>query len=183
MNASIISALAGLLGAAIGGCTSFLASWMTQRIQVRTQWLIQERLHRQELYKEFIEEASKCYIDALQHDKGDIPSLVTLYAKIGRMRVLSSPKVIECAERIVRKILNSYLEPDKTFLELRDMVNSNSTLFAISAKSAARNLNHFALSNSETPTLTKPFEVFGGQGLRQTGLKIGAFLPLPSIYP
>ena len=125
MNASVISALSALLGAAIGGTASFLASWMTQRIQVRTQWLIQERLHRQELYKEFIEEASKCYIDALQHDKGDIPSLVTLYAKISRMRVLSSPKVIDSAERIVRHS-DTYLEPDKTFLELRDMVNSNS---------------------------------------------------------
>ena len=66
MNASIISALSALLGAAIGGTASFLASWMTQRMQVQAQWLIQERLRRQELYKEFIEEASKCYIDALQ---------------------------------------------------------------------------------------------------------------------
>jgi hypothetical protein len=126
MNASIISALSALLGAAIGGTASFLASWMTQRMQVQAQWLIQERLRRQELYKEFIEEASKCYIDALQHDKGDIPSLVTLYSKIDRMRVLSAPKVIDSAEQIGRKILDTYLEPDKSFLELREMVNTNS---------------------------------------------------------
>ena len=126
MNASVISALSALLGAAIGGFTSFLASWMSQRIQVRAQWLLQERRRRQDLYKEFIEEASKCYIDALQHDKGDIPSLVTLYTKISRMRILSSPKVFDSAERISRKILNTYLEPDKTFLELRTMVNNNS---------------------------------------------------------
>jgi hypothetical protein len=126
MNASVISALSALLGAAIGGTASFLASWMTQRMQVQAQWLIQERLRRQELYKEFIEEASKCYIDALQHDKGDIPSLVTLYSKIDRMRVLSAPRVIDSAERIGRKILDTYLEPDKSFLELREMVNSNS---------------------------------------------------------
>ena len=87
MNASIISALSALLGAAIGGTASFLASWMTQRMQVQAQWLIQERLRRQELYKEFIEEASKCYVDALQHAQGDIPSLTTLYTKIGRMRI------------------------------------------------------------------------------------------------
>src|SRR5271165_1216354 len=126
MNASVISALSALLGAAIGGAASFLASWMTQRMQVRSQWLIQERTHRQELYKEFIEEATKCYIDALQHDKGDIPSLVTVYSKIGRMRVLSPPKVIDSAERVGRKILDAYLGPDKSFLELREMVNSNS---------------------------------------------------------
>jgi len=126
MNPSVISALSALLGAAIGGTASFLASWMTQRMQVQAQWLIQERLRRQELYKEFIEEASKCYIDALQHDRGDIPSLVMLYSKIGRMRVLSVPKVIDSAERIGRKILDAYLEPDRSFLELREMVNSNS---------------------------------------------------------
>jgi hypothetical protein len=45
---------------------------------------------RQILYRDFIEEASKCYIDALQHDEADIPGLVGLYAKLSRMRVLSS---------------------------------------------------------------------------------------------
>jgi len=87
---------------------------------------MQDRIHRQDLYKEFIEVASQCYIDALQHDKGDIPSLVTLYSKIGRMRALSSQKVIESAEQISHKILNTYFEPDKTFLELRQMVDANS---------------------------------------------------------
>jgi hypothetical protein len=126
MNASIISAVSALLGAAIGGCASFFASWMTQRMQMRAQWLTQERLRRQGVYKEFIEEASKCYVDALQHAQGDIPSLVTLYTKIGRMRILSSPNVIDSAERVGRKILDTYLAPDRSFLELREMVNNNS---------------------------------------------------------
>jgi len=126
MNASVISALSALLGAAIGGFASFLASWMTQRMQVRAQWLVQDRLHRQDLYREFIEEASKCYIDALQHDKGDIPALVTLYTKIQRMRILSPQNVVAAAEQIGHKILDTYLQPDRTFLELREMVQSNS---------------------------------------------------------
>ena len=126
MNASVISALSGLLGAAIGGFASLLASWMTQRVQVRAQWVVQDKLHRQDLYREFIEEASKCYIDALQHDKGDIPALVTLYTKIQRMRILSPPNVVAAAEQIGHKILDTYLQPDRTFLELREMVQSNS---------------------------------------------------------
>jgi hypothetical protein len=81
---------------------------------------------RQELYKEFIEEASKCYVDALQHGQADMPGLVGLYAKIGRMRVLSSPMVLANAERIGRSILDTYLEPDKTFLDLREMANNGS---------------------------------------------------------
>ena len=75
------SAFAALLGAAIGGLTSGLASWVTHRIRVRTQWLAQDTLRRQELYKEFIEAAAKCYADALQHEQPGIPAWVELYAK------------------------------------------------------------------------------------------------------
>ena len=89
MNPAIISALAALTGAAIGGLTSVLASWLAQQIQARAQLFAQDQLRRQELYKEFMEEAAKTYIDALQHDKADVSSLIGLYAKISRMRVLS----------------------------------------------------------------------------------------------
>src|ERR1700757_338875 len=124
MDASVISALAALLGATIGGLTSVMATWLTQRRQVRAQWLGQDLIRRQELYREFIEDASRCYIHALQHDEPDIPGLVSLYAKLGRMRLLSSPKVLEAADAIERKILDTYLAPDKTFLELREMAHS-----------------------------------------------------------
>jgi len=126
MDASVISALAALAGAAIGALTSGMASWFTQRTQARAQWLAQERILRQELYRQFIDEAAKSYIDALQHDKADIPSLVGVYAKIGRMRILSSPRVVQSAERIGRKIVDTYLEPDKTFNQLHDMINDGS---------------------------------------------------------
>ena len=126
MNASIISALAALAGAVIGGFTSLLASLLAQRFQARVQWITQDKKRRQDLYKEFIEEAAKCHIHALQHDKPDIPALVILYTKIGRMRVLSSPKVIATAEDIGRKILDTYMQPDKTPPELMEMVNSKS---------------------------------------------------------
>src|SRR5262245_21227173 len=109
MEASTITALAALLGAAIGGLTSVLASWLTQRTQTRAQWIVQDVIRRQDLYKEFIEEASKCYVHALQHDEADIPALVRLYAKLGRMRVLSSSKVLESAGHIERKIIDTYL--------------------------------------------------------------------------
>src|SRR5258707_13557845 len=124
MNAPIISALAALAGAVIGGLTSVLASWLSQHAQARARWLTQDKLRRQVLYKEFIEAASKCNIDALQHDEPDIPALVELYVKGGRMRILSSPKVVESAELVARRIVETYLAPNKTFLELREMVNS-----------------------------------------------------------
>ena len=129
MDASIISAAAALTGATIGGLTSVLASLLAQRVQARVQWIAQDKMRRQELYKEFIEEASKCYIHALQHDQPDIPALVVLYTKIGRMRILSSPKVVETAEHIGRKIVETYMQPDKTLPELLEMANDKSIDF------------------------------------------------------
>jgi hypothetical protein len=126
MEASVVTALAALIGAAVGGFASIIASWLTQRTQLHAQWTSQDIRQRQDLYNEFIEAASKCYVHALQHGEADIPALVELYAKLGRMRVLSSPKVLESAEQIERTIVNTYLAPDKTFLELREMINSGS---------------------------------------------------------
>ncbi len=124
MDASIISALAALTGAAIGGLTYGVASWLNSRKQVRAEWLAQDRIRRQDLYKEFIKSATKSYADALQHNEPDVPGLIELYTTLGRMRVLSSPKVFKSAQQAVRKILDTYLEPNKTFAELRAMVNS-----------------------------------------------------------
>ena len=122
MDASIISALAALTGAAVGGLTSGIANWRSQRSQVRAQWILHEETNRQTLYRDFIEDAAKCYIDALQHDKADIPGLVGLYAKLSSMRAVSSKPVVQRADDVVRKILDTYLEPDKSFVELREMV-------------------------------------------------------------
>ncbi|HZC57969.1 MAG TPA: hypothetical protein VE396_18275 [Xanthobacteraceae bacterium] len=126
MNASVISALAALAGATIGGLMTVIASWLVQQREARAQWFTHDRLRREDIYKEFIDQASKCYVDALQHDatKPDIGGLVVLYSTINRMRVLSSPQVVASAERVVQRILDTYLEPDKSFLELRDMVKS-----------------------------------------------------------
>src|SRR5258705_13180092 len=118
MEASIISALTG---SAVGGLTSVAANWLNQKRQIRAQWLHHEKNRRQILYRDFIEEAAKCYIDALQHDEADIPGLVGLYAKLSRMRALSSKTVVHRAEDVARKILDTYLEPDKSFVELREM--------------------------------------------------------------
>jgi hypothetical protein len=126
MNSSITSALAALAGTITGGLTSVLTSWLTQHAQATAQWHAQDKLQRQELCREFIERASRCYIDALQHDKADIPALVELYVRVGRIRILSSPKAIESAELVARTIFDTYLKPNKTFLELREMANSGS---------------------------------------------------------
>jgi hypothetical protein len=124
METSVITALAALAGAAIGGLTSVVASSLTQRAHARTEQLSHYQLRRQELYKEFIEQASALYVHALQNDKPDVSGLMGLYAQISRMRVLSSARVIDSADQIAKKIINAYLEPNKTVPELRQMANS-----------------------------------------------------------
>ncbi|MFL9931056.1 hypothetical protein P0D88_17730 [Paraburkholderia sp. RL18-103-BIB-C] len=126
MNASVVSALAALVGAAIGGLTSVLASWLTQRTQVRAEWLAHDLTWRQELYKAFIEEATNCYVHALQHTEPDLAALGDLYAKISRMRVQSSHEVVAEADMIGRKIVDTYLAQDKTFIQIREMLADGS---------------------------------------------------------
>jgi hypothetical protein len=121
VDISIISALAALTGAAVGGLTSGMTAWLNHRSQIRVEWALHEKTRRQTLYREFIEDAAKCYIDALQHDKPDIPGLVSVYAKLSAMRAVSSKQVVQHADEVIRKILDTYLEPDKDFAELREM--------------------------------------------------------------
>jgi hypothetical protein len=47
-----------------------------------------------------------------------------LYAELNRMRIVSSAAVVEGADRILKKIVDTYLEPNKTFPELRQMSDS-----------------------------------------------------------
>jgi hypothetical protein len=42
------------------------------------------------------------------------------------MRILSWTKVLGSAEFVARRIIDTYREPNKTFLELREMANSGS---------------------------------------------------------
>jgi hypothetical protein len=129
MNTAYFSAFAALAGSIIGGLTTFAAAWVTQRRQANVQWFLQEKTRRQELYQEFIEEASKIYVDALMHDEAAIPPLVSLYASINKMRVVSTPAVAERADKLVRMIVGAYFLPNKTLPELRGMMESGALDF------------------------------------------------------
>jgi hypothetical protein len=123
MNIGYVSAIAALAGAALGGLTSYATSWTTLQAQTKAQRLADSRSRRQELYKQFIEEASRAYGDALVHDKLEISGLVGIYALISRMRVASTIKVIESAGRIALLITDTYFQPNKTFAELQAMLH------------------------------------------------------------
>jgi hypothetical protein len=124
VDTAYISAIAALSGSVIGGLTSLAASWVTQNAQARIEQRLQDKSRRQELYKKFIEEASKLYGDALMTDKAEISNLVDLYAMVSRMRILSTPAVVQAADDVVRLIVETYFEPNKTLRELREIMRS-----------------------------------------------------------
>jgi hypothetical protein len=125
LNPIYLTALAALAGSAIGGLTSLASAWLTQQGQDRARRLSQDKVRRQKLYKQFIDEASKLYADALVHDQAEVSALVSVYALINRMRFLSRSDVVEKAEAVVRTIVDTYFAPNKTFPELRELVGSD----------------------------------------------------------
>jgi|SRR5215470_15208053 len=126
MDAGYITALAALGGAALGGFTSFATSWTTQRAQMNAERIASSKSRRQKLYKGFIDHASKGYGDALIHDNLELSGLIELYAILSRMRILSSAAVIESADRVVKAIIETYSQPNKSALEIEEMTRNGS---------------------------------------------------------
>ena len=124
MNIAYLTALSILAGSIIGGVTSLAATWISQNSQIRAQHYVQEKARRQELYKAFIEEASRLYGAALVNDKPEVADFVGLYAMISRMRVISSPAVVQNAEKVARTILDTYFGPNMTVRELHEHMKS-----------------------------------------------------------
>ena len=125
MNPVYLSALAALAGSAIGGLTSLTSAWVTQHSQDRARRVSQDTVRRQKLYKQFIDEASKLYADALIHDQAEVSALVSAYALINRMRILSRSDVVDSAEAVVQTIVETYFAPNRTFPELRELISSH----------------------------------------------------------
>ena len=93
MDSATVSALAALSGAVIGGVTSFGTSWLSQQTQAKVQARAHKLSQREELYKHFIEKASKAYADSLVRQTanlGEVTELVDLFAFVSMMRVISS---------------------------------------------------------------------------------------------
>jgi hypothetical protein len=122
MDIAYISALSALGGSVIGGLTSGFSAWLSQRDQAKAGQRAHDLSRREDLYTDFIVQASKVYGDAVIHDQPQIQELISLYALISRMRVRSSPRVIACAEKITRTAIDTYSAPNKTLDELHELV-------------------------------------------------------------
>jgi hypothetical protein len=124
MDIAYISALSALAGSVLGGFTSTVTTWMTQRAQARVTQLVQEVSRRQDLYRDFITVASKAYGDALVSSETKISDLVDLYSMISRMRMHSNPLTVSCADKIMGTIIDTYYSENQSVRELRDLIKA-----------------------------------------------------------
>jgi|SRR5580704_334974 hypothetical protein len=129
MNPGYVTGVAALAGAALGGLTSSVSSIITMRSQTKAQRVDASRTRRQGLYKNFIEEAARVYIDSLMHDSVDLSGLISLYSLISQMRVVSSEPVIKSADRVALTISDTYRQPNRTLDDLEAMVKDGSIDF------------------------------------------------------
>jgi len=137
MDAAFISALSALGGSMVGGLTSGLATWLSQRAQAKADLVAHDMYRREDLYKDFIVAASKAYGEALVKSEPQIQDLIALYGMISRMRVLSSSEIIQRADNIMQFTMETYFAPNKTMRELNDVIKSGTGVDQLKAFSEA----------------------------------------------
>ncbi|MBR0911609.1 hypothetical protein JQ589_16970 [Bradyrhizobium japonicum] len=118
MSTVYIPALAAFGGSAFGALSTIVSGWFSGRRKRRELHHAHSFSKREQLYHCFIEEASRLYAEALVNDQAEIPQLVSLYTLVGRMRILSSSEVVQAAERAGHLIIETYLSPNRTFVDL-----------------------------------------------------------------
>jgi len=123
MDVAYVSALSALARSVVGGLTAGITSWLGLRTQARAGQLAREMSRRDDLYKDFIVAASKAWGEAMLSNEPQMQELVVaLYAMISRMRVVSLPRTLACAEKVVDATIDTYFAPNKTIRELHEMV-------------------------------------------------------------
>ena len=112
IDRALLSALAALVGALIGGGASLATAIYTQRYQDRQQRVARETTKREVVYADFIMSASKLLLKSHLSDGftlgGDERYLIGL---ANRMRLFAPPIVVQEAEAVIRGVIEISLEP------------------------------------------------------------------------
>jgi hypothetical protein len=144
-DVAYISALSALAGSVIGSLASGVTTWLNRHAESKANWLARDISRRQDLYRDFIISASKAYGEAIVTDEPQIQEIVDLYALVSRMRVLSRPKTIECADKVLRVTIDTYFLPNKTISELNETLKNGASIdplkeFAVAAREELQGL-------------------------------------------
>jgi hypothetical protein len=121
MDNAVVSALAAVLGSAVGGGATIATTWITQRTQSKRDLVNIELRKRETLFTEFITEASRLAIDALDHELEDPSKVFSVYALQNRIRLLCTVSVVEAADQVVGKILTVYFSPNISREQMKEL--------------------------------------------------------------
>ena len=120
---AILSQVSGLLGALIGGGASFAVAIYNQRAEERLQRVAKEVTKRENIYGDFLMNASKLLLNAYTHDDlvvgRDEQHLIGL---INRMRLFAPPHIVGEAEGVLKSIVEVLLKPG---IELRQLARDS----------------------------------------------------------
>jgi len=109
---AILRAASALTGAFMGGGASLAAALYTQRCQGRLQRATRGVSRRESVYADFIMNASKSLLKAHLSDEIKLDGEAQTLIGIGdRMRLFAPATVIEEAERVIRQLIEIYLQP------------------------------------------------------------------------
>jgi len=119
VESTLVTATAAAVGSLLGATATIAAAWMTQRsqhIRGQAEWKLRER---ESLHGEFIKEASRLAVDALDHSLDEPEKLVALYGTLGRIRLLSGDQVLHVAAECCQQIFELYSQPNLTAPQVR----------------------------------------------------------------
>ena len=126
MDATIVSAMAAVLGSLAGGAATLGTAWVTQRAQNRRELVAADIRNREALYAEFIRECSRHSIDSLSHTLESLETVLPIYALLNRIRLSASDQVLAEAERTMKRLVDQYYSPNMSLEQIRAMVDSES---------------------------------------------------------
>jgi len=128
MDTATISAISALAGTALGGLTSGLTTLLNAQAQARADQIAHELARRQDLVRDFIVAASTTYGQAMVSNEANLQEIVSLYSMVSRMRALGMPRSVDCAERLMKAIIDAYFAPNHTLRELHEMIKSGANV-------------------------------------------------------
>jgi hypothetical protein len=121
MEATLITAMAGVFGSLVGGSASLATTWLTKRTEIVRTTAERNRRERESLYNEFLTEASRVAVHALTHSFEGPDQIVALYGILSRIRLVAGNAVVREGEVCCVRILATYGKPSITADELRGM--------------------------------------------------------------
>ena len=126
MDATIVSAMAGVFGSLVGGSATVATTWITQKTLSKRELIGAEIRQREALYGEFIRECSKLVMDSLVRTLDKPETLLSMYELLNRIRVSASDAVLAEADHVLRQITEQYFSTNLSVEEMRALVQSGS---------------------------------------------------------